>query len=259
VSTRFPHLFTPLKLNHVILKNRIVFGAHTANMAETGLPGAGHLQYDRKRALGGAAMIVVEPVPVHPTAVLTRGNFRSDDDAVLPHLRERQLQGLGVALHCGSSLEADDLAGTDADVVVVATGSRPAPSNAPCPASSGFPPSGMATSLRSRMSWRAGYGVTGACSCSMMLATGVRSAPPCSSRERLPPGTVMAPMLDLRSGRIRRIATDSPIDATCNRSEDSLFHELHARGIDVRAIGDCVAPRYASNAIFEGRRLGLSL
>ena len=26
-------------------------------------------------------MIVVEPVPVHRTAVLTRGNFRADDDA----------------------------------------------------------------------------------------------------------------------------------------------------------------------------------
>ena len=32
-------------------------------------------------------MIVVEPVPVHATAVLTRGNFLSDDDAVMPHFR----------------------------------------------------------------------------------------------------------------------------------------------------------------------------
>ena len=32
-------------------------------------------------------MIVVEPVPVHRTAVLTRGNFRADDDAVIPAFR----------------------------------------------------------------------------------------------------------------------------------------------------------------------------
>jgi 2,4-dienoyl-CoA reductase-like NADH-dependent reductase (Old Yellow Enzyme family)/thioredoxin reductase len=33
-------------------------------------------------------MIVVEPMPVHRTAVLTRGNFRHDDDTVIPHFRK---------------------------------------------------------------------------------------------------------------------------------------------------------------------------
>ena len=32
-------------------------------------------------------MIVVEPVPVHRTGVLTRGNFLAEDDAVIPHFR----------------------------------------------------------------------------------------------------------------------------------------------------------------------------
>ena len=66
------HLFEPLELSHLTLRNRVVFGAHTANMAEQGLPGARHLAYYLERARGGAAMIVVEPVPVHRTAVLTR-------------------------------------------------------------------------------------------------------------------------------------------------------------------------------------------
>ena len=39
----FPHVFQPLTLRHVTLRNRIVFGAHTANMAEQGLPGRRHL------------------------------------------------------------------------------------------------------------------------------------------------------------------------------------------------------------------------
>ncbi len=83
----FPHVFEPLQLRHRTLTSRITFGAHTANMAEGGLPGDRHVGYYRERALGGAGMIVVEPVPVHRTAVLTRGNFRHDDDAIVPHFR----------------------------------------------------------------------------------------------------------------------------------------------------------------------------
>ena len=83
----FPNLFTPARLRGHTLKCRIVFGAHTANTAEGGLPLDRHFGYYRERARGGAAMIVVEPTPPHPTAVLTRGNFLADD-AVIPHFRE---------------------------------------------------------------------------------------------------------------------------------------------------------------------------
>ncbi len=86
-QTDFPHLFSPLSLRHKTLKNRLVFGAHTANMSAEGLPGERHRGYYEERARGGAAMIVVEPMPVHPTAVLTRGNFRHSDDAVIPAFR----------------------------------------------------------------------------------------------------------------------------------------------------------------------------
>ncbi|CAN5497703.1 FAD-dependent oxidoreductase [soil metagenome] len=87
VTMPFPHVFQPVTLRHRTLRNRITFGAHTANMAERGLPGDRHIGYYRERALGGAAMIVVEPVPTHRTAVLTRGNFLHDDDAIIPHFR----------------------------------------------------------------------------------------------------------------------------------------------------------------------------
>ena len=50
----FPHVFEPLQLRHKTLPNRIMFGAHTANMAEDGLPGERHVGYYRERALGGA-------------------------------------------------------------------------------------------------------------------------------------------------------------------------------------------------------------
>jgi len=87
MSESFPHLFQPLALGHKRLKHRLNFGAHTANMAEDGLPGDRHLGYYSERARGGAAMIVCEPIPAHATGVLTRGNFRHGDDAVIPHFR----------------------------------------------------------------------------------------------------------------------------------------------------------------------------
>jgi len=84
----YKNLFQPISLRHKTLDNRIVFGAHTANMSEQGLPGERHRAYYEERAIGGAAMIVVEPMPVHSTAVLTRGNFLHGDDAVIPHFRK---------------------------------------------------------------------------------------------------------------------------------------------------------------------------
>jgi 2,4-dienoyl-CoA reductase-like NADH-dependent reductase (Old Yellow Enzyme family) len=87
MDSKFPHLFTPVKLGPLELKNRIVFGAHTANMSHEGLPGDRHFGYYRERARGGAAMIVVEPAPVHRTAVLIRGNFLAENDAVIPPFR----------------------------------------------------------------------------------------------------------------------------------------------------------------------------
>jgi 2,4-dienoyl-CoA reductase-like NADH-dependent reductase (Old Yellow Enzyme family)/thioredoxin reductase len=84
----YPNIFMPLQLRHKTLRNRIVFGAHTANMSVNGLPGERHRGYYEERARGGAAMIVVEPVPVHRTAVLTRGNFLHSTDEIIPHFRK---------------------------------------------------------------------------------------------------------------------------------------------------------------------------
>lgn len=87
MNSDFKHLLQPLKLRHKTLKHRITFGAHTVNCSEQGLPTERHLAYYVERARGGAAMIVVEPVPVHATGILTRGNFRHEDDSVIPAFR----------------------------------------------------------------------------------------------------------------------------------------------------------------------------
>ena len=82
------HLTSPITLRGRVLKNRIVFGAHTANMSDMGLPGPRAKAYWLDRAKGGAAMIVTEPVPAHATGVLTRGNYRPQDDAIVAGFRE---------------------------------------------------------------------------------------------------------------------------------------------------------------------------
>ena len=70
MSQQFPHLFTSITLRHKILKNRIVFGAHTANMSEGGLPTERHFGYYRERARGGAASVRSTAAPV--TVLLPR-------------------------------------------------------------------------------------------------------------------------------------------------------------------------------------------
>lgn len=108
-------IFRPVSLRHKTLRNRVVFGAHTTNMAQGGLPGAQHIAYYRERALGGAGMIVVEPMPVHPAAVLTRGNFLPGCDSVIPHFRKvtEAAQAEGAVMiqqlyHVGAHGDADN-------------------------------------------------------------------------------------------------------------------------------------------------------
>ena len=81
--TQHPHLLSPLQLRGHTLRNRIVFGAHTNNMSDQGIPGPRMGKYLLERALGGAAMIVCEPVPVHRTGVLTRGNLLHSSDEII--------------------------------------------------------------------------------------------------------------------------------------------------------------------------------
>ena len=85
--TSHPRLMAPLQLRSQTLRNRIVFGAHTNNMSDMGLPGPRTAGYLLERALGGAGMIVTEPVPAHRTGVLTRGNLAHESDAVIPHFQ----------------------------------------------------------------------------------------------------------------------------------------------------------------------------
>ena len=68
-----------------------------------------------------------------------------------------------------------------------------------------------------------------------------------------------ATVLNLLSGAETRLAADALVLATCNVAETTLMDELAGSGLEVHAIGDCLAPRRANNSFYEGRRLALKL
>ena len=63
-------------------------------------------------------------------------------------------------------------------------------------------------------------------------------------------------MLD---GSEQRVAFDTLVLATVNRADTEIADELRETGSAFRAIGDCLAPRHAPAAIYEGRKLGLGI
>ena len=72
----YPLLLSPLRLRGHELRNRVVFTAHTASFSEDGIPGSRAREYYAARARGGAGLIVMEPLPVLPSAGVTPQNYR---------------------------------------------------------------------------------------------------------------------------------------------------------------------------------------
>lgn len=71
-------LFTPLTIRNLTLPNRIVMSPMTRYFSPSGVPGEDVAAYYRRRAEGGAGLIVTEGVGVdHPSAV---------DDPAIPHM-----------------------------------------------------------------------------------------------------------------------------------------------------------------------------
>jgi hypothetical protein len=64
---------------------------------------------------------------------------------------------------------------------------------------------------------------------------------------------------NLLTGAETREAFDSLVLATTNRPETELADTLRQADVAFTAIGDCVAVRHAPAAIYEGRKLALTL
>ena len=60
-------LLDPLPLGPTVARNRVVFGPHETNLARRRAISERHVAYYRRRAVGGAGVIVVEEASVHPS------------------------------------------------------------------------------------------------------------------------------------------------------------------------------------------------
>ena len=83
----FKHLFTPLTLRGVTLKNRIMSTGHDTSLPVEGVVNEALLAYHRARAAGGAGLIVVQVAGVHETARYTGRMLMAIDDGCIPGYR----------------------------------------------------------------------------------------------------------------------------------------------------------------------------
>ena len=68
-----------------------------------------------------------------------------------------------------------------------------------------------------------------------------------------------ATVVDLLSGSDEHVPADALVTATPNVANLMVQDEMDLATISAHQIGDCVAPRTAIMAIYEGRKLGLEL
>jgi 2,4-dienoyl-CoA reductase-like NADH-dependent reductase (Old Yellow Enzyme family)/thioredoxin reductase len=84
----FPRLFSPLRLRHLEIRNRIVSTGHQTYLAaKGGLPGEDFIAYHEARARGGAGLIVVEAARFHPTGFTDSPELIVASDDCIPGLK----------------------------------------------------------------------------------------------------------------------------------------------------------------------------
>jgi 2,4-dienoyl-CoA reductase-like NADH-dependent reductase (Old Yellow Enzyme family)/thioredoxin reductase len=128
--------FTPLRLGPLELPNRLALApVKTALGGTDGRASAAHVEYYRRRAVGGAGLVIVEPLFVHPLGKEHPKQLGSHADEVVPGLRE-----VVDAIHCSGSIAFAHLNHAGRAANPKATGAPPeAPSAVPCPATGATP------------------------------------------------------------------------------------------------------------------------
>src|SRR3989304_1238335 len=86
--TTFQSLFTPLQIGNVTVDNRIVVMPHTTLLSTDHLIGDRHVAYYEERAKGGAGLVIVETLIVHPTSQPLMNEAFAFDEREVPRYRE---------------------------------------------------------------------------------------------------------------------------------------------------------------------------
>jgi 2,4-dienoyl-CoA reductase-like NADH-dependent reductase (Old Yellow Enzyme family) len=69
------HLLSPIELRGKRVRNRVTLTAHTQSYSDNGIHGERVRDYYAARAAGGTGLLVMEPVPAHPTGRVTPQNY----------------------------------------------------------------------------------------------------------------------------------------------------------------------------------------
>ena len=83
MSEQFPHVFSPLTIRNVTVKNRIFSSAHGTMIASASV-NDDLIAYHEARARGGAGLIIVEVASVHPTSRYSEHLLNAETDACIP-------------------------------------------------------------------------------------------------------------------------------------------------------------------------------
>ncbi|MGD9744120.1 MAG: FAD-dependent oxidoreductase [Hyphomicrobium sp.] len=86
-ATPFKHLFTPLKVGGVTIKNRIMSTGHDTTLPKDGTPNDALVAYQKARAEGGCGLIVLQVAGVHESARYTSHILMATTDACIPGYR----------------------------------------------------------------------------------------------------------------------------------------------------------------------------
>ena len=97
--TAFPHLASPLRIGPREAKNRVWMTAHATLLVRDHLFTDAHVAYYRARARGGAAVITMEAMAVHPTTQPYPGKAFAFDRRMIPEYRR-----LAAAVHAHGTL-----------------------------------------------------------------------------------------------------------------------------------------------------------
>lgn len=80
MAHQFPHLFSPLAIRSVRLKNRICSTGHDTTLPTKGVPNDALIAYHRARAAGGAGLIIVQVAAIHESALYSAHVLEATSD-----------------------------------------------------------------------------------------------------------------------------------------------------------------------------------
>lgn len=81
--SRFPHLFSPIQIGNVTVKNRLFMPPLSTNLGKKGYVTDELVEHYKARAKGGVGLFVTEVVTVEPTYVYLPGDMSIHDDSFI--------------------------------------------------------------------------------------------------------------------------------------------------------------------------------